>query len=123
MGRYLHPNHLKYIKAPTIEMIDKVMAAHGVEEKTFERFYGMYYTAIKHVRRGIRQLPVQHWHIIYESLKLIAEGKPLSPYKDEQPLPPKSAFKLDTLSFAKPKKKKKPRKKTIKRTGTLCELC
>lgn len=123
MGGYIHQNQLKYIKAPTIEMIDKVIEAHGVNEKQFGRFYGFYETCIQQIRKRKRQLPVHHWHVIYESLRLIEDGKPLSVYRDEQPQPSESSFKINIPSFITPKKKKKPKRKTIKRTGTLCELC
>lgn len=124
MGRYLHPNQLKYIKAPTIEMIDRVRNAYGVDEKQFERFFGFYRETIKKVRRGERKLPVEHWHTIYECLRLIDEGKPLPLYRDEVPQAPStSSFNKKLLNLFKTKKKKKPRTKAIKRTGTLCELC
>lgn len=123
MGRHLHPNQLKYIKAPTIEMIDKVIEAHGVPEKQFERFYGIYWSCIKLVRQNKRPLPVQHWHVIYECLRMIADDKPLPIYRDEIPQPPKSTFSLNFPFFKKEKKKKSPKRKSIKRTGTLCELC
>lgn len=101
-------------------MIEKVMAAYGVDEKQFERFFGLYAYCVKHVRRGHRPLPVQHWHIIYECLKLLDEGKPLPIYRED--IPQHSEGKKVFSLFKKPKKKS-TKLKTIKRTGTLCELC
>lgn len=124
MSRELHPNHLKYIKAPTIQMIDKVMDAYGVEEKQFERFFGIYKYCIKHVRNNFRPFPVQHWHIIYECLKLIEEGKDLPLYRQDIPKAPESSLVQKIFkSFSSSKKKSTPKRKTIKRTGSLCELC
>lgn len=120
MGRELHPNHLKYIKAPTIEMIDKVMAAYDVDESQFERFFGIYRWCIKNIRRGVRSLPTQHWHIIYECLKLIDEGKELPIYREDIP---KAAAENKIFSLFKKPAKKRSIKNKIKRTGSLCELC
>lgn len=118
-----HPNSFKYLKAPSIEQIKIVVAAHGVNPKQFERFYGMTQKTLEKIGRGDRNLPVKHWHIIYECLKMIDEQKPMPVYKEDQPQPPQSSFKIN-IPFFKPstRKKSKP-KKTIKRTGTLCELC
>lgn len=121
MGRELHPNHFKYIKAPNIEQIEKVINAYGVQEKQFERFFGFYRESIKLVRRGVRLLPVQHWHIIYECLKLIDEGKPLPLYREDIPKHPQENKFLSL--FKKPKKQRTIKKQTVKRTGSLCELC
>lgn len=122
MSRYFHPNHLKYIKAPTIEMIEKVMESYGVGEKQFERFFGIYAFCVKHIRQRKRSLPVQHWHIIYECLKLIDAGLPLPLYKEDRPKPPENKTILSL--FKNPNKKRTTTKKyKVKRTGSLCELC
>ena len=117
----VHPNQLKYIKAPTIEMIEKVRAAYGVDEKQFERFFGLYAYCIKHVRRNVRQLPVHNWHIIYECLKLLEQGKELPLYREDIPKYPEQDkfFRL----FKKSAKKRTTQKNKVKRTGSLCELC
>jgi hypothetical protein len=121
MGKMLHPNQLKYIKAPTIDMIDKVIDAYGVDGKQFERFFGLYTDCIKHIRRGLRQLPTHHWHIIYECLKLLEQGKELPIYREDIPKHPEeknflSRFKKSTI-------KRTATKNKVKRTGSLCELC
>lgn len=122
MGHYIHPNHFKYIKAPNIEQIEKVMNAYGVDEKQFERFFGIYAFCIKHVRMGHRKLPVQHWHIIYECLKLIEQGKELPVYREDIPKHPQENKFLSM--FKKPAKKRTTeRKHKIQRKGSLCELC
>lgn len=120
-----HPNQLKYLKAPPWEQIEKVIQAHGVTAQQFERFYGMSATILQTVRRGDKSLPAKHWHVIYECLRMIDDNKPMPVYKDEQPKPAEpSAFKINIPFFSFTKKKKAPKKrKTIKRTGTLCELC
>jgi hypothetical protein len=122
MGRELHPNLLKYIKAPTIEMIDKVIDAYGVDGKQFERFFGLYADCIKHIRRGLRQLPVHHWHIIYECLKLLEQGKELPIYREDIPKYPEQN-KFLSMFKKRPSKKRTTTKNKVKRTGSLCELC
>lgn len=121
MSRELHPNHLKYIKAPTMEMIQKVMDAYGVDEAQFERFFGIYRWCVKNIKRGARTLPVQHWHIIYECLKLIEQGKELPLYREDIP---KAAEEKKIFSmFKKSSKQRTTKKNKVKRTGSLCELC
>lgn len=119
-----HPNQTKYLKEPSWEQIRKVIDAHGVNDQQFERFYGISGTMLQKVRRGQKKLPVKHWHVIYECLRMIDENKPMPVYKDEQPqIPETTPFKINIPFFNKPKKKKSKKSKTIKRTGTLCELC
>jgi len=119
-----HPNHLKYLKAPSWEQIRKVVDAHQVGDKQFERFYGMAENTLNKTRIGDRQLPVRYWHIVYECLRMIDDEKPMPLYKDEQPVAPESNLFSRSITFFKsPKKKKSSKKKTIKRTGSLCELC
>ena len=121
MSNFIHANHFKYIKAPTIAMIEKVIDAYGVNEKQFERFFGIYAFCVKHVRDGKRPLPVQHWHIIYECLKLIEQGKELPLYREDIPKHPQENKFLSL--FKKPAKKRTTKKSKVKRTGSLCELC
>jgi uncharacterized protein (DUF2249 family) len=118
-----HPNQLKYLKAPSWEQIEKVVQAHGVVGQQFERFYGLSPNQLAKCKRGDKQLPTKHWHIIYECLRMIDDGKPMPIYKDEQPQPPESTFNIRIPSFSFSQKKKAPKRKTIKRTGSLCELC
>lgn len=121
-----HPNQLKYLKPPSWEQIEIVLKAHGVSGQQFERFYGMYPNQLAKIKCGDKNLPAKHWHIIYECLRMIDEGKPMPVYKDDQPQPaeaPTSTFRINIPFFKPSKKKKTPKRKTIKRTGSLCELC
>jgi hypothetical protein len=116
-----HPNSSKYLKAPSIEQIKKVIDAHGVVTPQFERFYDMPEKTLQKTLRGERSVPVKYWHIFYECLKMIDNGKPMPLYKEDQPKEP--SFKINIPFFNRSPKKKSPKRKTIKRTGTLCELC
>ena len=109
-----HPNQTKYIKAPTYEQIMKVVNAHGVPVQQFERFYGIYITCIKQIRRGTQRLPPKHWHIIFENLKKIDNNEPMPAWNP-------SANKIPSIQQIK-KHNKKKRTAPVKKTGLIGEL-
>lgn len=66
MKRHEHPNAKRWLKAPTIEEIDAVVEASGASEPRFESFHGIYIGCIAHVRLGVRDMPLKHWHIFLD---------------------------------------------------------
>lgn len=114
--RQLHPNQQRYLRSPTYEEVMIVVKAHGVPVEQFERFYGIYVTCIKQMRRsnGTKPLPARYWHIIYENLQKIENREPLpiwNPTNGIIPLPQK-----------KLKRTKKKKYSNVKKVGLIKEL-
>lgn len=114
--RQLHANQKKYLRSPTYEEVMKVVAAHGVPVEQFERFYGIYVTCIKQMRRsnGTKPLPAKHWHVIYENLQKIENSEPLPVWNPNNGIIAAPAKKF--------KKTKKKRTAPVKKTGLIGEL-
>lgn len=109
-----HPNLHKYLKPPSYEQVMKVVNAHGVPVQQFERFYGIYITCIKQLRRNHREIPVRYWHIIYENLQKIENNEPLPVWNPNNGTITPAAKKF--------KKRKKKRTAPVKKTGLIGEL-
>jgi hypothetical protein len=61
-----HPNKYKYLKAPTIEQIEAVVAKAGVSDAQFERHYGLYDGCLSHVYMGLKPMPAKYWHLFFD---------------------------------------------------------
>lgn len=58
----------KYLKAPSYDQIFGFIDELGVSYSQFERYYLIPYGVIRHVKRGVRNLPIKFWPIIYERI-------------------------------------------------------
>lgn len=116
--RHIHPNQLKYLHPPTYEQIMKVVKAHGVPAKQFERFYGMFDCTIYRTNPNAKPhqpLATKHWHIIYESLERIEKNQSVV-------VPRRSSFIKSHFPKKKIKRPQKPRTPAVQRTGIIAEL-
>jgi hypothetical protein len=84
MRRSQHPNALRWLHPPTIEIIDAVIKKHNISETRFEDFYGIYFGCIRQVRMGIRSMPVQHWHLFFDTPQS-PDSRPASKSTPKQP--------------------------------------
>jgi len=59
-------NNIKYLKAPSIDLIESVVKKFKVSESQFERFFGISKGTIKYVRMNLREMPSKFWHLFYD---------------------------------------------------------
>jgi len=62
-------NKLDYLDAPTWNQIEEFIDELGVKMYQFERFYHIPYNLLTQVKSGVKRLPPQYWHFIYEKIK------------------------------------------------------
>ncbi len=74
-------NRRLYLKAPTIEQIEKFRKKLKVSAAQFERFFGIPRATIRNIRVGGRDLPVKFWNIIYEEVVPTYGTKPMKKRK------------------------------------------
>lgn len=68
MKTVAHINREKYLKAPTWEEIDSFLKSKKIKMSSFEKFYGLPESTLRHVKTGTRELPAKFWHIIYNQI-------------------------------------------------------
>lgn len=63
-------NRKKYLKAPNLSLIEKVIKKFDVSESHFELFFGIPSGTIKAMRyNSTRQMPAKYWHLFYDPPK------------------------------------------------------
>lgn len=62
-------NKAKYAHAPSWEEIESLIKETGMCLAHFEKFYGMPFKTLNHVKMGDRHLASKFWHFIYERIK------------------------------------------------------
>lgn len=82
-----HPNGRKYKNPPSLELVNRVIKAHGISIAKFQLLYGIADTTIKKFKSGRRNLPVTVWHIFYNYEK--KHFLPQKPRKPKSPQKPK----------------------------------
>lgn len=90
----IHPNHYKYLKAPTVEEMEAVIKASGVCDAQFERFHQMHTCSIKFHRMGYRTMPAKYWHLFLES----KSDQPKQKIKSNPHIPKKQKQKIKSNS-------------------------
>lgn len=100
----IHPNLYKFKTPPTVEMVKQVLVDSGLSNSRFEIIHGMYHSSIKHILKGYRKVPIQHWHLFY------APGKPAPTFRWMLSKMQKAANpKFPKHPEQKPKKERKKR--------------
>lgn len=62
-------NKAKYARAPNWDEIESFMKETGMCLAHFEKFYGMPFKSLNHVKMRDRNLAAKFWHFIYERIK------------------------------------------------------
>jgi hypothetical protein len=123
--------------APSNAQVRRIVAASGMKQKDFEKFFGIPNPAISHHLSGSHQLPEKYWHIFYtppekirkkvehmEAVRAAARRK-LNIHEPKNPdvvfiAPPKNKPAAEKLAGQKHEITEHNRE--IKKTGIIAEL-
>ena len=64
---------MQYKRHPTIEEVEIVIKASGLEVLPFERFYGMPRQSIQKFKKGTHTIKQKYWHLFFDPPKPIRE--------------------------------------------------
>lgn len=62
-------NFKKYAQPPSWDQIETLVKEMNLSYLAFEKFYGITPRYLSQIKLGVKRLPPQHWHIIYERIK------------------------------------------------------